>query len=257
MKSSPVLNWAPRQKDVQEVEVQLHAFLPSALDGGEWSVLHPGRFIPIRNTQAGGWVGHKIWHRGEEKQSFPRPCQESNPCRPSRSLVTVLNYLLRFSCKVRKSNVYITFFCWYFTFSAHLFSVCCETFCEIIGTWSFYVSCRFNLCIRGPVYLLQLAVYRFASVTCFTFLRDSSLSATSPCDDGTVRPPRACNGCWGFIGAHLLPRLFCANSCDGWPCKTDSCLFQKNSTHLTWCWYVDIGGCLFQQVMGDIYSNKS
>jgi hypothetical protein len=28
------------------VEIQLHAFLTSALDGGEWSASHPGRFTP-------------------------------------------------------------------------------------------------------------------------------------------------------------------------------------------------------------------
>jgi hypothetical protein len=28
------------------VEVQLHAFLTSALDGGEWSASRPGRFTP-------------------------------------------------------------------------------------------------------------------------------------------------------------------------------------------------------------------
>jgi hypothetical protein len=33
----PVLNSAPRHKDVLESEVQLHAFLTWALDGGEWS----------------------------------------------------------------------------------------------------------------------------------------------------------------------------------------------------------------------------
>jgi len=29
-----------------EVETQLQAFLPLALDGGEWSASHPVRFIP-------------------------------------------------------------------------------------------------------------------------------------------------------------------------------------------------------------------
>jgi hypothetical protein len=41
--------------------VYLHAFLTSALDGGEWSVLRPGRFTP-RERAPGihwilGWVG--------------------------------------------------------------------------------------------------------------------------------------------------------------------------------------------------------
>jgi hypothetical protein len=32
------------------VEVQLHAFLPLAPDGGEYSTLHPGRFSPGERT---------------------------------------------------------------------------------------------------------------------------------------------------------------------------------------------------------------
>jgi hypothetical protein len=44
------------------MEVQLHAFLISALDGGEWSASRPGRFTPrerVRGTHwIGGWVSH-------------------------------------------------------------------------------------------------------------------------------------------------------------------------------------------------------
>jgi hypothetical protein len=32
------------------VEVQLHAFLTSALDGGEWSASRPGRFTPVERA---------------------------------------------------------------------------------------------------------------------------------------------------------------------------------------------------------------
>jgi hypothetical protein len=39
-----------------EVEVQLHAFLTSALDGGEWSASRPGRFARGANCK-GGCVG--------------------------------------------------------------------------------------------------------------------------------------------------------------------------------------------------------
>jgi hypothetical protein len=43
------------------VEVQLHTFLTSALDGGEWSVSRPGRFIPTERGpgthSTGGWGG--------------------------------------------------------------------------------------------------------------------------------------------------------------------------------------------------------
>jgi hypothetical protein len=37
------------------MEVKLHAFLTSAIDGGELSASRPGRFTP--GTQLGGWVG--------------------------------------------------------------------------------------------------------------------------------------------------------------------------------------------------------
>jgi hypothetical protein len=44
-----------------EVEVQIHAFLTSALDGCQWSVSRPGRFILRErapgNHCIGGWVG--------------------------------------------------------------------------------------------------------------------------------------------------------------------------------------------------------
>jgi hypothetical protein len=44
------------------VEVQLHAFLTSALDGGEWSVSSPGRLnsrerVPGTHWR-GGWASH-------------------------------------------------------------------------------------------------------------------------------------------------------------------------------------------------------
>jgi hypothetical protein len=43
------------------VEVYLHSFLTWALDGGEWSNSHPGRFIPRERDPGiqwtGGWVG--------------------------------------------------------------------------------------------------------------------------------------------------------------------------------------------------------
>jgi hypothetical protein len=42
------------------VEIQIHSFLISALDGGKWSALRPGRFTPretVPDTQKiGGWV---------------------------------------------------------------------------------------------------------------------------------------------------------------------------------------------------------
>jgi hypothetical protein len=41
------------------VEVQLHAFLTSALDEGEWSASGPGRFNPRERAPGTHWV--RIW----------------------------------------------------------------------------------------------------------------------------------------------------------------------------------------------------
>jgi hypothetical protein len=45
------------------IVVQLHAFLTSALDGGKWSALHPGRFTPALRAPGTrwirGWVGSR------------------------------------------------------------------------------------------------------------------------------------------------------------------------------------------------------
>jgi hypothetical protein len=38
-------------------EIQLHAFLTSELDGGEWSASRPGRFIPTERTRGTHWIG--------------------------------------------------------------------------------------------------------------------------------------------------------------------------------------------------------
>jgi hypothetical protein len=39
------------------VEVQLHAFLTSALDGGEWSASRPGCFTPKERSPGTHWIG--------------------------------------------------------------------------------------------------------------------------------------------------------------------------------------------------------
>jgi hypothetical protein len=39
------------------VEIQLHEFLISALDGGEWSASHPGRFTPGERAPGTHWIG--------------------------------------------------------------------------------------------------------------------------------------------------------------------------------------------------------
>jgi hypothetical protein len=41
------------------VEVYLHAFLNSALDGGEWSASRPGRFTLRERAPGTHWIG--VW----------------------------------------------------------------------------------------------------------------------------------------------------------------------------------------------------
>jgi hypothetical protein len=59
------------------MEVQLHAFLTSELDGGEWSVSHPCRFTPRERAPGihciGRWVSPGASVGSEEKNSQPVP----------------------------------------------------------------------------------------------------------------------------------------------------------------------------------------
>jgi len=65
------------------VDVQLHAFLTSAFDGGEWSASSPGRFIlgkrpqdPLDRRLGGpqGWSG-----RGGEEKKIPASARNRTP----------------------------------------------------------------------------------------------------------------------------------------------------------------------------------
>jgi len=57
------------------VEVQLHQFLTSALDGGEWSASRPGRFSLREGAPGthwiGGWVGLKAGLDTVAKREIP------------------------------------------------------------------------------------------------------------------------------------------------------------------------------------------
>jgi hypothetical protein len=83
------------------VEVQLHAFLISALDGSVWSVSCPGRFSPRKDpryTLDGRLDGPQTpsGRGGEEKKRSPNcPWQVSNPGRSAGRLVTILIELPR------------------------------------------------------------------------------------------------------------------------------------------------------------------
>jgi hypothetical protein len=52
-------------KTYERLEVQFHAVLTSALDGGEWSASHPIYFIPGKRAHSTHWIGD--WMR-------PRAC---------------------------------------------------------------------------------------------------------------------------------------------------------------------------------------
>jgi hypothetical protein len=65
------------------VEVQLHAFFDSALDGGEWSASRPGRYTPRERAPCtpwiGGWVGRRAVLDAVMKRKISSPRQKSNP----------------------------------------------------------------------------------------------------------------------------------------------------------------------------------
>jgi hypothetical protein len=70
-------------KTYRGVEVKLHAFFTSALDGGGWSALRPGLFTPgerVPCTQtAVGRVDPRADLDAVEKRKIPSPSRESNP----------------------------------------------------------------------------------------------------------------------------------------------------------------------------------
>jgi hypothetical protein len=64
---------APRHEDVVGVEVQRHAFLTSALGGGEWSASRLGRFTPREGTPGTHWVGGCVgWYHKYQKLCLHR-----------------------------------------------------------------------------------------------------------------------------------------------------------------------------------------
>jgi hypothetical protein len=66
------------------VEVYLHTFLTSALDGGEWSASPPVHFTPSYSLI----MGLGLEAVAKRKISRHCPFQELNPVRPARSLVS-------------------------------------------------------------------------------------------------------------------------------------------------------------------------
>jgi hypothetical protein len=79
------------------VEVYFHAFLTSALDGGDWSAPRPGRFTPkarvLGTHWVGGWVS-RSGRGGEEKNSQPLPGIEPRIIQP-----VAQRYTAELSCR--------------------------------------------------------------------------------------------------------------------------------------------------------------
>jgi hypothetical protein len=68
------------------VEVKLHTFLTSALDGVQWLASCAGSFIPrerVPDTHwIGGWVGPRVVLDAVVKRKIPNPRRELNPRTP-------------------------------------------------------------------------------------------------------------------------------------------------------------------------------
>jgi hypothetical protein len=83
------------------VEIQLHAFLTSALDGGEWSASPTGCFTPRETAPGthwiGGWVGRiaAVDAVAKRIKDFHCPCPESDSGRLACNPVTILTELPR------------------------------------------------------------------------------------------------------------------------------------------------------------------
>jgi hypothetical protein len=68
------------------VEVQVHTFLTSVLDGGEWSASRPSRFTPRERVPGNHWIGGWLGPRGgldAMVKKFPIPA--GTPDHPVRS----------------------------------------------------------------------------------------------------------------------------------------------------------------------------
>jgi hypothetical protein len=87
MKLYLCFNWAPRHEGVLgEWRYSSTHSLTSAVDGGEWSALCPGRFTPKERPPGthwlGGWVGPRAGLDTVSRRKFPSPRQDSNPDPP-------------------------------------------------------------------------------------------------------------------------------------------------------------------------------
>jgi hypothetical protein len=70
--------------------VEIHIFLTSALAGGEWSTLRPGRLTPGERAPGTHWIGGGVDPRAglvdlEKRKFLTLPGLELRPRRPARS----------------------------------------------------------------------------------------------------------------------------------------------------------------------------
>jgi hypothetical protein len=77
-------------RGIRGVEAQFHAFLTSALDGGEWSASRPGRFIPRERAPGtpwigGCWVGVRAGQDAVVERYISSHYRDSNPDHPALS----------------------------------------------------------------------------------------------------------------------------------------------------------------------------
>jgi hypothetical protein len=79
-------------KAYRGVDIQIHVFLTSTLDGGEWSASRLSRFTP-GSLWIGGWVGLITGVDDVEKILDPTGAQTRSLGRPARS-----QSLYRLSC---------------------------------------------------------------------------------------------------------------------------------------------------------------
>jgi hypothetical protein len=79
------------------VEVQLHAFLTSTLDGDEWSASHLAVLPPRKELPAwkGGWVVPRVGLDAMAKRKIPNTCRETNHVHPPCNLVAISTEISR------------------------------------------------------------------------------------------------------------------------------------------------------------------
>jgi len=97
-------------KRIEGVEVSLHAYLTSALDGGEWSASRPGRFTPGKGVTVThwirGWVGPRAGLGAVAKRKILVPTGNRTP------IIQSLYWLSYLSREAIKCDILMTL-CWF------------------------------------------------------------------------------------------------------------------------------------------------